>query len=375
MSSETNNNFKNNKESSSNSKKIIELRPKLGGFLLAYVIFSLPGFIVSLITTALIVVLIFVAIVSGFSGSGNIETEASKDYTLETTKESSNDKGILIYNLSGSITTGSDVSSINRDNAIYTEIVKKDFENIKKNNNIKNIVIKMNTPGGEVFASKVLGDLLNDIRLHFNQQKLVFYYDQLVASGGVLATCKTNSFVVASKYGETGSIGVMMILPNFSGTAEKVGYKETVIKSSDKKDIYNIFRDPTGEEIKIFKDDINREFVDFKNCVSTGRNIKSMEVDNFANGLTYTNYIAKDYGLVDEVDNIDKAISVASQNAGLGQDYKVWQFKTKYNFLDTLLQASIFNNFLEANNLSNKALERINSLDTGKMYAIDEAKI
>lgn len=363
----------NKDETSTNSVQTIELKPKIRGFLIAYILFSLPSFLVSLLVLVLIAVLILLSVVGIFSIQ---QDKTANKLDLIETKSASNQQGILVYKLNGEILSGGrNLGQSARDSQIYIDVVASDFASIKKDENIKNVVIEVNTPGGEVFASKILGDQLEDLRNHFGTKKLTFYYDQLVASGGLLATCKTASQIVASKYGQTGSIGVIMTLPNFTGTAQKIGYSETVIKSSDTKDIGNPFRDPTKKEIDYFQSQVDEEFNNFKDCISDSRSIKPEKVKEIANGLVYNNQKAKEYGLVDDLGNLDSAISLAAKDSSLGNNYKVWEIKSADNFLQNLLSAKTFDDITKFTKATNSLTDRLATLEAGKLYAIDENRL
>ncbi|NJK70959.1 MAG: signal peptide peptidase SppA, partial [Thermales bacterium] len=85
-----------------------------------------------------------------------------------------------------------------------------------------------------------------------------------MASGGLWSSYKVNdSYIVGSPYGETGSIGVVLTLPNFTGLADKVGYTETVIKSSNAKDIGNPLRTPSTEEIDYLEQRVTQNYDKF----------------------------------------------------------------------------------------------------------------
>jgi protease-4 len=354
-----------------NQPQTLILKPKLTGFFLFYILFSLPGFLISLTVLGLVLILSILSISSFF-----VSKDSLNQLNLTETRGGSDDNGVLVYKMNGEILSGgSDLSSSSRQNNIYTDIVASDFKQIKANSKIKNVVIDLNTPGGEVGAAKTLGDQLENLRKYLGKDKLTFYYDGLTASGGLYATCKTSNQIVGSKYGETGSIGVIMTLPNYKGTAEKIGYSETVIKSSDTKDIGNPFRDPTKKEVDFFQTQVNDEFKSFKDCVASGRKIDPKKVDEFANGLVYQNPKAKDYGLVDEVDDLDRAVRLAASDSNLGNNYKVWEIKAETSVLQNLLSAKSFEDLTKFTKATTNLTDRLASLDAGRIYAIDENRL
>ena len=358
-----------------NNTQQIEIKPQVGGFLWSYIIFSLPGFISGLIWL-LISIIIFIAVLIGVFTSGS---RAQNETTLKLTNihSSSKSEGILVYDLKGAISSSSDgASSFSRTSGIYTDLVRKDFEEIKKNNNIKNVVFRLNTPGGEIYASEILGDLIANLIQSKGQSQAVFYFDELAASGGLWATYKnTNNYVVASKYGETGSIGVIITLPNYKGIADKIGYSENVIKSAPSKDLGNPLRDLTSDEKAYFQKQVDSKYDQFVTLIANGRNISKDKIKPIANGLTYSNLEAKSVGLVDEVNDVNAAIDRAAKNSNLGANYNVWEIENETGFFESLFGASGISNLLGVPQAATKAIDRATSLEPGKTYLIDEYRI
>jgi len=354
-------------------KQVLELKPKLGGFLATYIIFSLPGFI-SGIVWLIITIIVFFAVIAGFS-SANADQENQNKLNLTELRKGNGNNGVLIYDLIGPIdTTVSGLSQSSRSSGIYTDLVAKDFAEIKKRNEIKNIVFRVNTPGGTVFASKVLGDQIADLIRSKGQKTAVFYFDQVVASGGLIAAYKnTDNYIVASPYGETGSIGVVLTLSNFKGLAEKVGYSETVIKSANSKDIGNPFRDVTSDEKSFLQKQVDLEYNSFIETVATGRKITKEKVKSIANGYVYMNSEAKSLNLFDEIGDVNKPIEVAAKNAGL-DNYNVWEIKTEANIFESIFTGASANIFGLPKNTS-KAIDRATFFRAGTMYTIDDTKI
>jgi protease-4 len=356
---------------SHNQEETLVVKPRLTGFLITYIIFAIPGFITAFIWL-LISLFILIGVAAGVSGG----TEEVNDLTLKTIQESSNDEGILIYDLTGAITVGSDtLPASSRESAVYTELVEEDFRKIKENDNIKNVVFRFNSPGGEVAASKILGDLIEGLTADLGQSESVFYYDRLAASGALYATYGTENYVVGSPYGETGSIGVLLTLPNLSGTAEKIGYSQEVIKSSDQKDIGNIFREPTEDEISYFQEQIDEEFQRFTDTVKTGRELNDQQIAEVANGLVWLNDEARDLGLVDSVGFVDEAVSRAASNAGLNE-YDVWEVQTEIGLFDDFIASNQTTSQLFSTvSGATASVDRATWFRPGVLYAVDEYRI
>lgn len=354
------------------SKQIVELTPKLNGFLISYIIFSIPGFIVGLVMMVITIILLFFLVFGLVAGSSG--NESTLPYRV--VKEGKASNSVLIYDLSGPISTGSLTGSgVTRESNIYTKIVENDFAEIKKDKNIKAVVFRVNTPGGEASASKYLGDLIKNLNSYYGQSQAVFYFDSIAASGGLLAAYKNDNYIVGSPYGETGSIGVVLTLPNFKSAAEKVGYSQTVIKSSDSKDIGSPFRDPSSTEIAYLQSQVDQEFAGFKEVVVSGRKLEPKEVDKIANGYTYVNTEALSLGLIDEIGDVEMAVNKAAANNRLTSDYQVLEIKNEVNFIDSIFASKTLSHFLALPQATSEVVNRATFFKPGNIYLVDEYKL
>lgn len=362
----------NNFQTSENiTKQKIDLKPRLGGFLWSYIIFSLPGFITGIVWFVISIIILF-STISTLSSVNN-KQDSSNTLNLSEIQNSGGNDGILIYDLKGPINTGTkDMQDSDRNTGIYSKLVARDFEEIKNNKNIKNVVFRLNTPGGTIFDSQIVGDLIADLTNNKGQKEVVFYFDQIVASGGLFLSYKnTNNYVVGSPYGQTGSIGVILTLPNFKGLADKVGYNETIIKSAASKDIGSPLRDLSNDEKNFLQRQVDKEYDKFLDIVSSGRKINKEKVKSFANGYVYANSEAKDLGLIDDIGDINKSLDRAVQNAGLGKNYKVWEVKSEIGLLQKLISSQSISTFLGLPQNTTKLLDKATLLEPGKMYMVD----
>ncbi len=356
--------------------QVVEVRPKMKGFLFSYILFSLPGFLIGLAwlgISILIFITVFTAVI--FSSPNSTDDIKSGTLTLESLEKGSAE-GILIYDLSGEIQTGNkNLPNTARDTGIYTEIVAKDFQKIKQDSKIKNIVFRLNTPGGSVFASQVLADEIKSLLDSKGQTEAVFYYDQIAASGGLWATYQNKNYVVGSKYGETGSIGVVLQVANFKKLADNIGYSQTTIKSSPSKDIGNPLRDLSAEEGKFLQKQVDTEYAKFIKIVAEGRNLSEIKVKEFANGYVYSNQEALSFGLLDEVGGIDRAIKRSAKNVNLVSGYSVWQIKSELGFIDSLLSQSSISSLVNTTTQTAQQINSATALETGVVYAIEPSRM
>lgn len=343
-----------------NKPQELILKPKLGGFLFTYILFSLPSFLIS----SLLLIGLFLLVVFGFIGSFSTTT-AQDLLPYRTVLDSPSDASILIYDLQGEILTGSaTLPDSSRATGIYTEVVKRDFQKIKDDQSIKGIVFRVNTPGGSVFASEILGDLIKDVTESKNQSTPVFYYDQIVASGGLWSTMKNKNYIVGSPYGETGSIGVIISLPNYGELANKVGYSETIIKSADSKDIGNPLRPITDGEKAYFQKSINDKYAQFVSVIAQGRGLEVSAVEKIANGFVYSNQEALEFGLIDELGSLETAYNKAAEIVKV----------TEYDVIAVDTEIGVFDSFfskIESAITRAQPIKTNEPLQQGLVYAID----
>jgi protease IV len=358
-------------ETSNNNQttQTVIVKPKIGGFLWAYIIFSLPGFLVSILWV-IVSVILMIALLAGI-GATSQANAGQESLGLEVLKTGKSSDGVLVYDLAGAITSGN-FSNSSTGLEINTTKVAKDFAKIKANPQIKNVVFRMNTPGGELYASEILGDLMADLQNSKVKTVPNIYFDQISASGGLWSSYKTKAYVIGSPYGETGSIGVIQAIPNYKGIADKIGYSQTIIKSSESKDIGNPFKDMTMDEKKFLQSQLDIYYNRFKSIVATGRNLDLNQVESLATGFVFSNAEAKQKGLLDEVGSIDTLIQKSAKEAGLSSDYSVYKVERKSNPFGSLLsglEGSSLLNFFGSQNLPVPT-----KLQSGQVYLIDESR-
>jgi protease IV len=352
----------------------VVLKPKLKGFFIVYLLTSLPQIFMSFIGLPIFLILIFSLIGAISSVNSSVDSDINRELRLESyDKIGSNkdNKKILIYDLEGAIQSGGNGVNVPAD-GIYTDIIKRDFKKIKNDSSIENVVFRFNSPGGEVFASQELGDDIKDLLDYKNIDKGVFYFDQLAASGALIATYKNDNYVFASEYGETGSIGVIQTLYNLEGLADKVGIREVTIKSGQSKDFGSPFRDLTDSEQNYLQGQVDNVYGQFINIVSKGRNIETEKVRQIANGFVYFNSEAKNYNLIDEIGDLNSAVDKAAKDKGI-DSYEVYRMDRKGSIFDQIFvkASSALAGNIGLNSQNLQTVSRLGSLKPGTLYALD----
>ncbi|HXX82051.1 MAG TPA: signal peptide peptidase SppA [Thermodesulfovibrionales bacterium] len=199
-----------------------------------------------------------------------------------------------------------------------------------KDPSVKAIVLRVDSPGGGVAPSQ---EIYEEVRKAVAKKKIVVSMGSLAASGGYYISAPA-SRIVANPGTLTGSIGVIMEIPNLEGLMNKVGVKTEVIKSGRHKDIASVFRGIGREEREILQgvlDDVHDQFI---KAVAEGRKMLPDHVRKLADGRIFTGRQAVGMGLVDELGNLEDAIKVAAQLSGIKGEPGVVSKKEKFSFMD-----------------------------------------
>lgn len=173
---------------------------------------------------------------------------------------------------------------------------------------VKAVILRLDTPGGEVTASDIL---YNEI-LNFKEKtgKPVLGLMMGVAASGGYYIASACDYIIAHPSTITGSIGVISIFPNLEDLFAKIGIKVNVIKSEKMKDSGSTFRDLTTEEKKIFQDIVDELYQKFLDVVYHKRknSLSLEELKKIADGRVYTARQAYELKLIDEIGYFDSAI-------------------------------------------------------------------
>lgn len=187
---------------------------------------------------------------------------------------------------------------------------------------IKVVVVRIDSPGGTSVASQEIAMELDRIR--DQGKKVVTSMGDVCASGGYWIACSSD-FIVANGATMTGSIGVIMHLSNLEGLYDKLGIREEVIKSGQHKDMGSATRDLTEEERKILQDIVGDSYDQFIDQVMKGREgkIERAALMKVADGRILSGRQALDLGLVDSIGNYYDALAAARELADLPEDCPV----------------------------------------------------
>jgi len=205
---------------------------------------------------------------------------------------------------------------------------------LRDSDGIRAVVLRIDTPGGGVAASQEIYETVKSIR--DTGKPVVVSMGGVAASGGYYVACAADSILAVSGT-TTGSIGVILEVPNFKGLFEKIGVKFNVIKSGTFKDTGSPYREMTSGEKKYLQQYIDDAYNQFVEVVVENRNLEKEEVLSIADGRIFTGKQAVDLGLVDSLGNYQDAIKLAARLAGIKGKPKLFRFpRKKYTVFDIL---------------------------------------
>ena len=237
---------------------------------------------------------------------------------------------VAILFADGEIIDGNDKMEIASDRFVA------EIDKIRKDNTVKAVVLRVNSPGGSVVASEKIRTAL---KLLMAEKPLVASYGNYAASGGYWISAGAQK-IFSDATCLTGSIGVFSLIPEFSKTAGKLGVNIVTVGSNKHSGMYSLMRPFDKEEeasMQAYVEDIYGRFV---NIVAEGRSLEAARVDDLGQGRVWVGTDALERGLVDEIGGLREAVDYAASLAGFvnKSDYRVVGFPAPLSRSDQLLE-------------------------------------
>lgn len=217
----------------------------------------------------------------------------------------------------GGFSTGPKVGLIDIIGPIYdARDWVEEIDEFRERDNIKAIVIRLDSPGGAVAASQ---ELYEAIRRARDEKPVVASMGNVAASGAYYAALGADS-IVANPGSTTGSIGVIMELLVLRELMDTIGIESEVIKSGDLKDAGNPARPLTNRERDYFQDYIDNAYAEFVEVVGLERGLSPERTEDLADGRVFTGRQALEAGLVDILGDQYLAVQLSAQMAGIQEE-------------------------------------------------------
>ena len=243
---------------------------------------------------------------------------------------------IAVVPITGVILSSYDGEPLFASNVAIAQSIIKQLDMALSDDNIKGIVVLIDSPGGEVVASDLIYRKILEVR---KKKPVAAYMASMAASGGfyVSLPCKP---VIAHEYTITGSIGVILSGVKYYNLLNKIGVESETYTSGNKKDILSPVRPTTPEEQQIIRTCLDVVYNRFLNLVVDNRegfSADSIRQQPFADGRILDAPQAQKFGLIDSIGYFDDAVKAVAESAELPEnDYKVIRFDKIFHFSDLL---------------------------------------
>lgn len=224
--------------------------------------------------------------------------------------------------------------STSADEGINSKKVIKDLRELREDKSVKAVVLRVNSTGGSAYGSE---QIWREVVLLKAAKPVIVSMGDYAASGGYYISCAADC-IVANSTTLTGSIGIFGMFPVVEKLLkDKIGLDFDVVKTNKLADLGSLSRSFSAEESAILQNYVNDGYDLFLKRCADGRNMSVEEIDRIGQGRVWTGNKAKELGLVDEIGDLDKAIEIAAQKAGL-KEYSVKSYPAASDFITQLLE-------------------------------------
>jgi len=269
--------------------------------------------------------------ISGRTKIENIRSVDINDYSKNNSTSGDSKNKIAVIYANGEISGGE-----GNDNQIGSERISRAIRKARLDDDIKAIVIRVNSPGGSALASDVIW---REIVLTKKEKPVIASFGDVAASGGYYIGCAADSIFVQPNT-ITGSIGVFGLIPNFQNLmTNKLGITFDGVKTGQYADIMATNRPMTAGEKFIIQNELNRIYSGFVSRVADGRKKSKAYIDSIGGGHVWIGTDAVQIGLADRIGSFNDAINAAAKKAKI-KDFKVLEYPDVIDPLKSFMDES-----------------------------------
>jgi protease-4 len=244
----------------------------------------------------------------------------------------------LLLSGKGSFSSGDKVAVLRVEDVIIdSQIYLDSIETISKDDKVKALVVRIDSPGGAVGPSQ---EIYSELKELGKEIPIIASIGGVGASGGYYIACAAEK-IYANPGAITGSIGVIAQFASYEKLLNWAKIDVEVIKSGKYKDVGSAFREMSDADKEYIQQLIDNVYDQFKSVVATSRNLDTKQIDSVADGKIYTGEQALNLKLIDELGTINDAITVAGNLGGIQGDPEVINFPKKKSKLYDLLNSKI----------------------------------
>lgn len=257
---------------------------------------------------------------------------ALADYAQSVADDRDLEQGntVAVVYASGDIVMGDEITP----GSITSEGLASTLRKVRRDKDIKAVVLRVNSPGGSAIASEVIA---NEMTLLAAAKPTIVSMGDYAASGGYMISAP-GAKILASPTTITGSIGVFGLLLNFQEIANENGITWDVVKTAQFADMQTVARPQSEAELKIQQSYVDALYDRFMSIVAEGRDIPKSRVSQVAQGRVWTGEDAIAANLVDELGGLEDAIALAAETAEI-EDYQVNEFPKPLSLEEQLIDS------------------------------------
>ena len=279
-----------------------------------------------------------------------LKIDADDDISQLTLSEMSGVKGkkkegeqIAVYYAYGEIVDTGTGSAMDDEHSIVANTVCKDLHKLMEDDDVKAVVLRVNSPGGSAYASEQIWRAVTQLK---TKKPVVVSMGGYAASGGYYISCNAN-YIYTEPTTLTGSIGIFGMFPDFSGLLkDKLGVKFDEVKTNKHAAFGTIARPFNDEEMALLGNYIDRGYNLFRKRVADGRKLKVEQVEEIAQGRVWLGCDALPIKLVDAIGSLDDAVKKAAELAKL-KEYHTSAYPNEPSWLDALLDIAGDKSYLD----------------------------
>ena len=249
-----------------------------------------------------------------------------RNYAFSQVDTKTNDNKIAVLYASGTIYNGNKYSDIHSER--YIQYIK----NLAQDDNIKAVVLRVNSPGGSANASD---EILYELQQLKQKKPLIISFGDYAASGGYYISMAGDR-IFAQNNTITGSIGVFGVIPDAKNLANRNGIYSDVVSTNANSNMISPFSGLSSGTLAIAQRSVVNTYNRFVHFVSKNRNKTAEEVDAVGSGRVWSGKRAKEIGLVDEIGSLNDAVKYAANKANIAE-YEAVSYPEKVDKFEQIM--------------------------------------
>jgi protease-4 len=250
---------------------------------------------------------------------------------------------VAVYYAYGEIVDSETGSMTEREHNIVANTVCKDLEKLMKDDDVKAVVLRVNSPGGSAYASEQIWRAVTNLKA---KKPVVVSMGGYAASGGYYISCNAN-YIYTEPTTLTGSIGIFGMFPDVSQLlTQKLGVKFSEVKTNKHSAFGAMSRPLNAEETALLEQYIDRGYKLFRKRVADGRKLSVEQVEEIAQGRVWLGNDALPIKLVDAVGSLDDAVKKAAELAKL-KEYRTTSYPEEEDWLSDLFNSVTKKSYLD----------------------------